>query len=215
MSDECPRMETTALIRRFAAGDDDALAEYVVGYKGKLVRAANRSLRKLRIDEADLDVEGAVDMAFGEICQLRDHGTLDSMGDSNEFLKLMIQHTKWIINDQKKRSDAAKRGGQRAPRRVGARGGRRMGPEWPRLQIRATTEHRLTSTNSLPANRRWRMLSAPSWSSRHSLGAGPMMSIERFSRCDSEDTPSRRLPIVSAWCVGRSNGSWRTSSKSI
>jgi len=118
MSDECPRIDTTALIRRLAAGNDDALAEYLLRYKGKLVRAANRSLRKLRIDEADLDVEGAVDMALAEVCQLRGRGILDSIGDSDEFLKLMIQHTEWIINDQKKRSERAKRGAPRGAHRT-------------------------------------------------------------------------------------------------
>jgi len=113
MCAELSREDTTALIRRFAAGEDDALNEYLVRYKGKLLRAAIRSLRKLRIDEADLDVEGAVDMAFGEVAQLRDRCLLDSIADSDEFLKLMIQHTEWIINDQKKRSAAAKRGGLR------------------------------------------------------------------------------------------------------
>jgi len=118
MCAELSREDTTALIRRFAAGEDDALNEYLVRYKGKLLRAAIRSLRKLRIDEADLDVEGAVDMAFGEVAQLRDRCLLDSIADSDEFLKLMIQHTEWIINDQKKRSDAAKRGGPRGHHRT-------------------------------------------------------------------------------------------------
>jgi len=124
MNDECSRIDTTALIHRFAAGEDDALAEYLVRYKGKILRAANRSLCKLSIDEADLDVEGAVDLAFGEVCQLRNRCILDSIADSDEFLKLMIQHTEWIINDQKKRSAAAKRGGLRGANACWAKGRR-------------------------------------------------------------------------------------------
>jgi len=127
MGDECPRIDTTALIRRFAAGEDNALDEYLVRYKGKLLRAANRSLRKLRIDEADLDVEGAVDMAFGKVCQLRDRCILDSIADSDKFLKLMITHMETVINDQKKRSEAAKRGGPRGAKARWAKGRREDG----------------------------------------------------------------------------------------
>jgi len=111
MSDDSQRIDTTALIRRFADGDDGALAEYLDRYKGTLVRAANRALHKHRIDGADLDGEGAFDMAFGKVGQLRNRGILNSIADSDEFLKLMITLMETVINDQKKRSDAAKRGG--------------------------------------------------------------------------------------------------------
>ena len=111
MGDDSSRIDTTGLIRQFAAGDDDALAEYLNRYKPKLIRGAKRGLRKLRIDEADLDIEGAVNLAFAQVGQLRGHGPLNSIRDSDEFLSLMVQHIEWIIYDQRKRSDAAKRGG--------------------------------------------------------------------------------------------------------
>ena len=59
---------TAAIVRRFVAGENDAAALYLARFKGTLLRAAERSIRRRRIDQADLDAEGAVDLAFGRIC---------------------------------------------------------------------------------------------------------------------------------------------------
>jgi len=110
-SDETPRIDTTAIILRFVDGRDDALAEYMARYKGKFVRMADRLIRKLGIDPASLDGEGAVDLAFFELCQMRDRGRLDLIKGSEDFLKLMTVVLDRVIKDEKKRSNAAKRGG--------------------------------------------------------------------------------------------------------
>jgi hypothetical protein len=111
MSDETPRMDTTAIIRRFVAGEDDALAGYMSRYGGKLVRAANRLIRKLGTDPASLDGEGAVDMAFFELCQMGHRGRLKLVRDGEDVLKLMTVIVDRVIKDEKKHFDAAKRGG--------------------------------------------------------------------------------------------------------
>jgi hypothetical protein len=108
---EMPEFKTTTFIHRFAAGDDDALAEYLVRYKAKFVRSALRAIRHLEIDEADLDGEGAVDLAFAELCEKKRRGYLALVKNSQDFAKMLTRILSRVINDQKKRSQATKRGG--------------------------------------------------------------------------------------------------------
>ncbi len=107
----CEPNSTTLIIRRLVDGDDDSLAEYLVQHKKKLVRSANRMLRNRRIDEADLDGVGAVDLAVAELCRLRSRGTLDRIALADDFAKLMATILRRVVGDQKKRSDATRRGG--------------------------------------------------------------------------------------------------------
>jgi DNA-directed RNA polymerase specialized sigma24 family protein len=113
MDENCPEVDTPGLIRRFAGGDDFAVDLYLRRYKGMLLSAAIRLVRKFRIDPAEMDAEGAVDMAFGEILRVKDRWKLDSIRESDEFLNLMIKRIEWILEDRRKRAEAAKRGGPR------------------------------------------------------------------------------------------------------
>jgi DNA-directed RNA polymerase specialized sigma24 family protein len=111
MSDEIPRLDTTAIIRRFAAGDNVALDEYIARYRGKFVRTANRLIHKLGIDTASLDGEGAVNMALVELWQMRERGLLRPIQDSDDILKLMNVILERLIRHEYRRSKATKRGG--------------------------------------------------------------------------------------------------------
>ncbi len=102
---------TTLIVRRLVGGDDDALSEYLVRHKERLVRSANRMLRDRRIDDGDLDAEGAVNLAFAKICRLRGRGMLDRIAMADDFAKLMATILRRVVGDQQKRSEATRRGG--------------------------------------------------------------------------------------------------------
>jgi hypothetical protein len=72
MDEDFPRVDTPGLIRGFAAGDNAALVIYLGRHKGMLLQAAMRLVRTLSIDPAEIDAEGTVDMAFGEVVRLKD-----------------------------------------------------------------------------------------------------------------------------------------------
>jgi DNA-directed RNA polymerase specialized sigma24 family protein len=107
---------STLIIRRFAAGDDDALAKYLSHNKGRFVRSADRLIRQLEIDEADLDGEGAVDLALSKLSQAGQRKMLASIKNSDDFARLMTTVLCRVISDQKKCSEASRRGGDRAAR---------------------------------------------------------------------------------------------------
>jgi DNA-directed RNA polymerase specialized sigma24 family protein len=110
---------TTIIIHRFAAGDDHALTEYLSRHKAKFVRLATRTIRHLGIDEADLDGEGAVDLAFTELCEKKRRGALASVNSSQDFAKMLTRILDRVINDQRRRAQASKRGGNGAAARPG------------------------------------------------------------------------------------------------
>jgi DNA-directed RNA polymerase specialized sigma24 family protein len=106
-----------------AASEDDAIVACYAYYKPFFVRAANRMAHELGIDEADLDGEGAFDLAFTEICAGGDHG-LDRIRDGRDLPKLLTVILRRLFIGALRRSQAIKRGGPRVCGTSGYRGGR-------------------------------------------------------------------------------------------
>jgi DNA-directed RNA polymerase specialized sigma24 family protein len=121
-------LEMTAIIvQRYIAGDDHALTEYLGLYYAKVAyakvaRSAGRMIRRLGIDDADLDGEGAANLAFTKIDRLRQRGRLTSINNGDDFAKLTMTILRRLIRDLKKRRGASRRGGDGAlsPARKGA-----------------------------------------------------------------------------------------------
>jgi DNA-directed RNA polymerase specialized sigma24 family protein len=130
------------MIRQSAAGEDDTPTVHLARYRSRLVRSASRALRRLVIDEAELDGEGAVDLAFVKLCQAGERGKVPRLMHSEEFLKLMTIFTRRVISDEKKRSGASKRGGT-----PGNRGGKVVGREATGAYPDSSPERRRTETD--------------------------------------------------------------------
>jgi len=115
--------DTKLLIQLFTGGDDTALEKYYTRYSGKLVRAANDSIRFFGIDTTDFDGEEAVNMAFLELCGARDRHGLEGINDSDGFMKLIKTILERILEKARDRSEAFKRGGRGVARRRSDREG--------------------------------------------------------------------------------------------
>jgi hypothetical protein len=111
MDEETSSEDTPSILRRFAAGDDDALEKYYARHNGELVRGANRAVRSFQLDPADIDAEEAVNSALLELCRVRDQGRLRVVTDGEEFKKLILMMVRGILKREKSRSRAIKRGG--------------------------------------------------------------------------------------------------------
>ena len=85
--------------------------KYLAHHRSRWVGMTNRFLARLRIDKADLDGEGAVDLTFAKFYRESDRGRLISINDSVDFQKQMTVHLKRVIGDEYKRSQAIKRVG--------------------------------------------------------------------------------------------------------
>jgi hypothetical protein len=112
MSDDFSKRDTPAVVRRFIDGEDRALTEDLVRHKGKWVAMASRLIARLKVDQASLDGEGAVDLAFSELCRERDCGLLTSIKDNEGLQKRTSVILKRVIHDEYKRSRAIKRVGE-------------------------------------------------------------------------------------------------------
>jgi DNA-directed RNA polymerase specialized sigma24 family protein len=125
--------ETAApsIIHRFAAGEDDGLTKALIRCKGGLVRAANRMIRRLGIDEADLDGEGAVNLAFFELRQTEDRNGAHAVSEDDAFFRLAWGTVRRVILQQKRRSRSVKRGGA-GRLKTGRHAGQDMGATDPR-----------------------------------------------------------------------------------
>ena len=106
-----PDTDTPGIIRRSAAGSDDGLAQALTRCKGKLVRAADRMIRRLAIDEADLDAEGAVNLALFELRQTEDRDGTQAFKEDDAFFKRAWGTVRRVVLQQKRRSRSVKRGG--------------------------------------------------------------------------------------------------------
>ncbi len=111
MCAELPREDTTGIIRRFVAGQDDAIGQYCARHQVEMVRAAAMLIRCLGIAEVELEGQEAVNIALYELFQARDRGTLAAIKNSDEFRAVCLTFVKRVILKVKKRCDAIKRGG--------------------------------------------------------------------------------------------------------
>ena len=101
---------SSELNRPLDTSDDDTAMGHLVRRKRLLLRTATRAIRQLRIDRADLDAEGAVDLAFVELprsfVQHPEH-----LINGDKFLKLMTVIIRRIVRDRMRRTGAYKRTG--------------------------------------------------------------------------------------------------------
>ena len=79
--------------------------------KGSSSAHAVHLIRRHAIDRAASDSDDAVNTAFFYICRMRDRGRLDWIKGGEDFFRLMIFLIDRVIRDEKKRSNAVKRGG--------------------------------------------------------------------------------------------------------
>jgi len=121
MCAELSREDTTGIIRRFVAGQDDAIGQYCARHEGELVHAAATLIRGLGVAEVELEGQEAVNIALYRLLQARDRGTLDAIKNSDEFLKVCLTFVKRVVLEVKERSGAIKRRGgvSRAGENVG------------------------------------------------------------------------------------------------
>src|SRR5262249_48602761 len=85
MSEEFVWYDTPRAVREIGAGNDGALFALWDRYNEKMVRAATRLLRELRIDDAEYDADQAVNNTLFKLCQPANRAKLSSMKDSDEF----------------------------------------------------------------------------------------------------------------------------------
>jgi len=111
MCTELLREDTTGIIRRFVAGQDDAIGQYCARHEGELVRAAGALIRRLGLAEVEIEAREAVNIALYRLFQARDRGTLAAIKDSDEFLKECLTMVRRVILKVKERSGTIKRGG--------------------------------------------------------------------------------------------------------
>jgi len=111
MCTELSREVTTGIIRRFVAGQDDAIGQYCARHEGELVRAAAALIRRLGLAEVEIEAREAVNIALHRLFQARDRGTLAAIKDSDEFFKACLTRVRRVILKVKERSGTIKRGG--------------------------------------------------------------------------------------------------------
>jgi hypothetical protein len=121
MGDESWRDQATVIIRRFLAGEDDAIGQYADRYNAELVRAATSLIRCDGIAEADLDGQEAVNIALYRLFRARDRGTLAAIEDSEQLLKVLLTILRRVVGEAKERCRRIKRRADVS--RAGANGG--------------------------------------------------------------------------------------------
>jgi DNA-directed RNA polymerase specialized sigma24 family protein len=94
------------------APEYDSLERLFERHRAHLVVVAAHKIRRLGVDQADIDADGALDLAFVELRDARDRGPAVTSGCGDEFLKLMTVIVDRILNDCKQRSGARKRTGR-------------------------------------------------------------------------------------------------------
>ncbi len=69
-----------------AAGADNELIDALTRHRRGLLARAARLIRWLKVDEADLDAEGAVDLAFSMLCNTEVQGGDCAAGEKKDLL---------------------------------------------------------------------------------------------------------------------------------
>ncbi len=99
--------------------NDDGFAVYYAAERPRLIKIAANLIRRVHIDQASLDAEGALDLAFAQL-YARLHGGASTAGDGHEAmsrtLSVLLRH---VILDESDRQRALKRGGRGLKARQG------------------------------------------------------------------------------------------------
>ena len=138
-------------IRRIKAGDNDAIAEYLLEHKEMLLRTARRWIWHHGIDRADLDSEGEFDLAIGQLCELGDRGGLAWVKEEEDLLKLIFTQQRWVLKNQERQSRASKRDPSGDNMRSCA-----AGPAGERVATAPSCAHASPSSNNRPRASRFR-----------------------------------------------------------
>jgi DNA-directed RNA polymerase specialized sigma24 family protein len=107
---------TTIIVNKIAAGDRIALEEFVHRYNRKMVRMADRYMRRLRTHLVTCDAEGAVNGTLAKLYRRAIDGELPCVESSIEFWKMFFSMLKDEIRGALDRDAATKRGGPGARR---------------------------------------------------------------------------------------------------
>jgi RNA polymerase sigma factor (sigma-70 family) len=107
---------TTIIVNKIAAGDRMALDEFVQRYNWKMVRMADRYMRRLRRHLVTCHAEDAVNDTLVKLYRRAIDGELPCVESSIEFWKMFFSMLKDEIRGALDRDAATKRGGPRARR---------------------------------------------------------------------------------------------------
>jgi RNA polymerase sigma factor (sigma-70 family) len=134
---------TTIIVNKIAAGDRIALEEFVHRYNRKMVRMADRYMRRLRTHLVTCDAEDAVNGTLAKLYRRAIDGELPCVESSVEFWKMFFSMLKDEIRGALDRDAATKRGGpgarrSRDQRRLG--GNARAWGEWSGLDYLSVDE---------------------------------------------------------------------------
>jgi ECF sigma factor len=116
MTNESFDETTTIIVNKIAVGDRIALEEFVHRYNWKMVRMANRYMRRLRTHLVTWDAEDAVNDTLAKLCQRAVDGELPCVESSVEFWKMFFSMLKDEIRGALAHDAAIKRGGPGAHR---------------------------------------------------------------------------------------------------
>ena len=105
-----------------------SLDDHLLRRKVYLLRLATRTIRKCHIDEADLDAEGAVDLAFSQLCQTTVPWS-DNATDGDIFVKVMTVAIRRVVRDRLRHALRRKRIGSIADLADKAAEAEARGPE--------------------------------------------------------------------------------------
>jgi DNA-directed RNA polymerase specialized sigma24 family protein len=111
MSTDPSEEETIQIIRRMAAGQQEAYGLLWDRHNKRMVRVAHHLLRRLGLDEADLDAEDAANYALFEISQAASRGKLDATENIEQFWSLYGTVLERTIYGSMDRQLTQKRGG--------------------------------------------------------------------------------------------------------
>jgi RNA polymerase sigma factor (sigma-70 family) len=107
---------TTIIVNRIAAGDRMALDEFVHRYNWKMVRMADRCMRRLRTHLVTCDAEDAVNGTLAKLYRRAIDGELPSVESSVGFWRMFFSMLKDEIRGALAHDAAIKRGGPGAHR---------------------------------------------------------------------------------------------------
>jgi RNA polymerase sigma factor (sigma-70 family) len=102
---------TTIIVNKIAAGDRIALEEFVHRYNRKMVRMADRYMRRLRTHLVTCDAEDAVNGTLAKLYRRATDGELPCVESSTQFWKMFFSMLKVEIRGALDRDAATKRGG--------------------------------------------------------------------------------------------------------
>ena len=112
LDQETPEKQSIPVAGRPDSGEADQLIHALTRFRGRLVRAGSQLIRWLGIDEADLDGESAVDLAFFELWQTEARCGDRAFWKEDAFTNRAWGMVRRVIFRQKQRSRSVRSGGE-------------------------------------------------------------------------------------------------------